>query len=397
MENEKPNSQSSILIVDDNKKNLQVLGSLLQNEKMLVEFAIDGHSALNWLNRKNFDLILLDINMPGMDGYEVCKIIKDDLETREIPIIFITANTDTESIVKGFETGAIDYITKPFIHRELLARIKTQITIKKTTEQTLLYLNQIEEQQKNICSSINYAKSIQNAILSKSEKNLKYLPEHFMLYLPKDTVSGDYYWIYKNEKKLIIAIMDCTGHGVPGALMSILGITLMNEIIKHDHITQPDKILDCLRTRIIEVLGQKNGNGKVKDGIEGTIISINSENNILQYAGSFIPLVIINETGVKDMKVDRIPIDCTEKYENYTYHEVEIKKNDCVYLFTDGINDQFGGPSNKKFMIKHLKEILFANHDQPMERQKEILAETLNNWMIDSEQTDDILILGIRF
>jgi sigma-B regulation protein RsbU (phosphoserine phosphatase) len=394
---EKQIIQSSILIVDDNIKNLQVLGGFLQNEKMQVEFALDGISALNWLKKKNFDLILLDIMMPGMDGYEVCSILKKDPVNSEIPIIFITANTDTESIIKGFETGAVDYITKPFIQGELFARIKTQLKIKKSNEQIIHYMHEIEEQQINISSSINYARSIQNAVLSKSERNLKYLPEHFILYLPKDIVSGDFYWVWKMENKLVIAVMDCTGHGVPGAFMSILGITLLNEIVKNDHIISPDKILESLRSKIIKALGQKNGHGHIKDGIEGSIICYDLESNNLQYAGSCISMILINDIEIIDLKVDRIPIGYFETHENYSLHEIEIKKNDTIYLFSDGIIDQFGGPLNKKFMIKHLKEIFFANHNLNMSQQKEILSEELNVWMTDSVQTDDILVLGIRF
>jgi sigma-B regulation protein RsbU (phosphoserine phosphatase) len=388
---------SSILIVDDNIKNLQVLGGLLQNEKMLVEFALDGKSALNWLIKKNFDLILLDINMPGLNGYEVCAKIKKDPVNCEIPIIFITANTDSESIIKGFEAGGADYITKPFIQGELLARVKTQLNIKKSREQIIHYLHEIEEQQISIKSSINYARSIQNAILSKSAKNLKYLPEHFILFLPKDIVSGDYYWVYKTYNKLIMAVMDCTGHGVPGAFMSILGTTLMNEIVKHDNIIQPDKILESLRLKIINVMGQKNGHGIVKDGIEGSVICFDLESKILQYAGSYIPLVLINDVEIINLQVDRIPIGYFETIEKYTLHEIEIKKNDCVYMFTDGIIDQFGGQLNKKFMIKKLRELLFVNHNMSMTGQKELLTVELKAWMINSDQTDDILVLGIRF
>lgn len=397
MGDKNPADQLSILIVDDNNKNLQVLGGLLHSEKMQVEFAIDGKSALNWLVKKKFDLILLDVNMPGMNGYEVCAVIKKDPFTCDIPIIFITANTDPESIIRGFDNGAVDYITKPFLKGELLARVKTQLKIRKSNLRIIQYLQEIEEQQKSINCSLNYAKSIQNAISSKSEKNLKYLPEHFILNLPKDIVSGDYYWIYKLDNKIIIGIMDCTGHGVPGALMSIMGITLMNEIVKHDHIFRPDLILESLRVKLINILGQKKGTGIVKDGIEGTVICFDSETSKFQYAGSYIPIVLINEMGTLNLVVDRIPIGYDETDSKYTLHEIDIKKNDCIYVFTDGIIDQFGGKLNKKFMIKKLKELLFANLNLNMTKQKEILSGVLSAWMENSEQTDDILVLGMRF
>ena len=389
--------QQSILIVDDNKKNLQVLGALLVKEKLFVEFAIDGPSALNWLKKIKFDLILLDINMPGMDGYEVCSRIKNDNLNADIPIIFITANIESENIIKGFNAGAVDYITKPFIQGELLARVRTQLLIRKSSERIQVYVHEIEEHQRHINSSINYARSVQKAILSKSDSNLKYLPEFFIFYLPKDIVSGDYYWVYKIEDKLIIGIMDCTGHGVPGALLSILGITLMNEIVKHEHIIQPDRILESLRSKIIEMLGQRKGPGVINDGVEGTVICYDFKSFKLQYSGSYIPMVLINEGEINNLEVDRIPIGYTESMEKFTLREIGIKKNDCLYLFTDGFNDQFGGKMNKKFMIKHLKELLQANHTKKMSEQKTILEKELNIWMKEAEQTDDILVMGIRF
>jgi PleD family two-component response regulator len=156
MNQETDSSHSSVLIVDDNVKNLQVLGEFLKQEGLLVEFALDGKGALKWLENKKFDLILLDIMMPGMDGYEVCSIIKGTPEISEIPVIFITADTAPESIVKGFESGAVDYITKPFIQKELLIRVKTQLRIKKSQEQIISFLNEIEEKNRNINDSIEY-------------------------------------------------------------------------------------------------------------------------------------------------------------------------------------------------------------------------------------------------
>jgi len=385
-----------VLIVDDNPKNLQILGNFLQKEGYQVEFALDGNSALDWIERTEFDLILLDIMMPGKDGYEVCSLIKKDPVNSEIPIIFITAKIDSESIIKGFETGAVDYITKPFIQSELLVRVKTQLNIKKSKEQIIHYLHEIEERNRNISDSIEYARYIQNAVLSTSENNLKYLPEHFILYLPKDILSGDFYWLCKTEKKLIIAVMDCTGHGVPGALMSILGITLLNEIVLHDHIIQPDKILESLRSKIINALGQKKGNDYIKDGIEGSVISFDPESKKLLYSGAYNPLILIHADEIFDIKADRIPIGYYEKNGNFTLHEINIEKNDTIYLFSDGINDQFGGPENRRLMLKHLKEILLGNHNKTMIRQKEILTEELNLWKGDLVQTDDILVLGIR-
>jgi phosphoserine phosphatase RsbU/P len=388
---------SSVLVVDDNVKNLQILGVILQNEGFKVEFALDGISALSWLENKEFDLILLDIRMHGMDGFEVCSHIKKNRNYHEIPIIFITAQTDSDSIVKGFERGAVDYITKPFIRSELLARVNTQLIIKRSNDQILHYLKEIEEKNKNISDSIEYASYIQNAVISTSEKNLKILPEHFIIYLPKDILSGDFYWIGKTESKVIIAVMDCTGHGVPGALMSILGNTLLNEIILRDGIQQPDQILNSLRSRIINALGQKKDSSNIKDGIEGSVISTVPGSDKIQYSGAFNSLILFHDDQILEIKADRIPIGYFETNREFTLKELKVRNNDIIYMFSDGITDQFGGAFNKRFMLKKLKEILHLIHKRDLSEQKEIILTEFNRWKNDLIQTDDILIMGIRF
>ena len=388
---------SSVLVVDDNVKNLQILGVILQNEGFKVEFALDGISALSWLENKEFDLILLDIRMHGMDGFEVCSHIKKNRNYHEIPIIFITAQTDSDSIVKGFEKGAVDYITKPFIRSELLARVNTQLIIKRSNDQILHYLKEIEEKNKNISDSIEYASYIQNAVISTSEKNLKILPEHFIIYLPKDILSGDFYWIGKTENKVIIAVMDCTGHGVPGALMSILGNTLLNEIILRDGIQQPDQILNSLRSRIINALGQKKDSSNIKDGIEGSVICTVPGSDKIQYSGAFNPLILFHDDQILEIKADRIPIGYFETNREFTLKELKVRNNDIIYMFSDGITDQFGGAFNKRFMLKKLKEILYLIHNRDLSEQKKIILTELNLWKNDLIQTDDIIIMGIRF
>jgi DNA-binding response OmpR family regulator len=397
MGNEEINDHLSVLIVDDNVRNIQVLGGFLRNEGILIEFALDGMSALNWLEKRKFDLILLDVMMPGMDGFEVAASIKKNPASNEIPIIFITAKTDSESVVKGFEAGAVDYITKPFIHSELLTRVKNQLSIKKTNEQLVIYLNQIEERNKDIRDSIEYAKSIQNAVISTSKKNLQFLPEQFIIDLPKDILSGDFYWVCKAENKIIIAVMDCTGHGVPGALMSILGNTLLNETILSDKIVRPDKILESLRSKIIYALGQKKGDGFIRDGIEGSIISIDPETNTLQYSGSFNPMILIHDGKIHHIKGNRFPIGYYELDESFSLHEINIETNDMIYLFSDGFADQFGGPKERRFMLNNLKEVLLKNYKLSMALQKELLINELTGWKGKLDQTDDIMVFGIRF
>jgi phosphoserine phosphatase RsbU/P len=386
-----------ILVVDDNLKNVQVLGGFLQNEGFDVEFALDGKSALSWVGKQKFDLVLLDIMMPEMDGYKVCSTIKQNPEHSDLPIIFITAKTDHESIIMGFETGAVDYITKPFIKSELLARVKTHIEIKLSRDRLAMYLNEIEEKNRSITSSIEYAKNIQDALLKTSEAFADKLPEHFILFLPKDIVSGDFYWFTCIDNKLIIAVMDCTGHGVPGALMSTLGITFLNETVLGERIIKPDLILESLRRKLIKSLGQKGFSGTIKDGIEGSVISYDLLIKQVHFAASFNPLIMIHKGEIHEIKADRIPIGYFDRNLDFTNKTINPVSDDIIYLFSDGFIDQFGGPVSKRYMIRRFKELLLANHKLPLNRQKEILIETLNSWKAGEDQTDDIVILGIRF
>jgi phosphoserine phosphatase RsbU/P len=396
MSNDINNNSSSILIVDDNVKNLQVLGGYLQNEGLEVEFALEGTSALNWLEKKKFDLILLDIMMPGMDGFEVCSMIKKNPLTREIPVIFITAKTDSESIIKGFESGAVDYINKPFIQSELLIRVKSQLNIKKSKEQIIHYLHQIEERNKNISDSIAYAKYIQNAVLGNSEKNLQHLPEHFILYLPKDILSGDFYWSQVTTDCAIVALMDCTGHGVPGALMSMLGITFLNEIVNIEGIIKPEIILNMLREKIILALGQKGIIQEVHDGMDASIICIDKEKNTLRFSGANHSLFLLRNQQIQVFEGNRMPVTYKENMKDFTAFDVDLFDNDVIYLFSDGYPDQFGGKKGKKLMINFFKQILLDIHLMPMAEQNEILLRHFMQWKGSQEQVDDVTVLGIR-
>jgi len=199
---------SRILIVDDNVKNLQVLGGFLQNAGFQVEFALEGKSAIDWIGRSSFDLVLLDIMMPGVNGYEVCRSLKSELKNKDLPIIFLTTKSDHESIIEGFSVGAVAFIKKPFIKDELLARVRTHLEIKLSRDKLAIYLAEIEEKNRDITASIQYAKSIQEAMLKTSEPFKLAFPDHFILFLPKDIVSGDFYWFKSVGHVNIIAVMD---------------------------------------------------------------------------------------------------------------------------------------------------------------------------------------------
>jgi len=389
-------SQPSVLIVDDNLKNLQILGLFLQNEGLTVEFALDGHSALIWLEKKNFDLILLDVMMPGMDGFSVCSLIKKNPVTRETPIIFITATADTNSIIKGFETGAVDYITKPFIKSELLIRVKTQLEIKKARDEIVRNLREIEYKNMLITGSIRYAKAIQTAVMKASHSGLSLFPEYFCLFLPRDIVSGDFYWLHKIGNKFLIGVFDCTGHGIPGAFMSILGVTLLNETVIREKITDPHLILDRLREKIIEALGQKGIFPEVGDGMDGSLISYDLHGRRLVYSGANNSTYLIRNNEIIEFKGDKMPLSSHPIMSGFSSQEIETKPDDIIYLFTDGYTDQFGGKPVRKFRRSQLKELLMRNHKEPLKTQKQLLLDAYLNWQGREDQVDDITIVGLK-
>ena len=396
MDNNPDTGAAMILIVDDNPKNLQVLGNYLQLEDFLVEFAMNGESALDWIRRVEFDLILLDIMMPGMDGFEVCKIIKNVPLNQNTPVIFLTAKIDTDSIVNAFDLGAVDYVIKPFKQKELIARVKTQIEIKRGRDEIAKNLKDIALKNKLITYSIEYAQKIQAAVLRASQNGSELFGEMFCLILPKDIVSGDFYWFYKTENKLLAGVFDCTGHGIPGAFMSMLGVTLLNETVIREKITEPNLILDRLREKIVKALGQKGNISEVKDGMDGSIISYDLSTRILIYSGAFNPVYLIRDNNIIEFNGDRMTLSYQDKILDFSRQEIKTKQKDLVYLFTDGFVDQFGGQEDKKFRRDQFKQTLLKIHTNPLEVQKELLLDTYNKWKGNRDQVDDITVVGLR-
>lgn len=382
-------SEFSILIVDDIPKNLQVLGNVLSHEGYKFEFSTDGKKALDWVKRKNFDLILLDVMMPEMSGFEVCEHLKANTKTSDIPVIFLTARTDTESIVEGFNLGAVDYVTKPFNKSELLARVSTQVALKKSRDETSQYLKLLKD-------SVNYAEKIQDAVLPLQELLNDVFPEYFILYKPKDIVSGDFYWIKRIKNFVYVVAADCTGHGVPGAFMSMLGITLLNEIITKSSLDNPDQILNSLRKKVKTSLKQTGEVMEQKDGMDIAICMINTENLHLQYAGAHNPLYIFRNNELIEFKGDRQPIAIHIKETDFKNHQIDLQKGDAIYIFSDGYYDQFGGNGNKKFMVRQFKQLLENINQKPMNEQHNILNNTFGDWKGDNDQIDDVLVIGMR-
>ena len=254
--------------------------------------------------------------------------------------------------------------------------------------------DQIAYQKKHITDSIEYAKRIQTAILPSLELFSDKI-KHFVLYKPRDIVSGDFYWVNEIDKKQIIIAADCTGHGVPGAFMSMLGISLLNEIVTAKKILEPDQILDELRQQIILSLQQK-GTNHVKDGMDMTVCNLDIDSGKLKFAGANNPLYLVRDSELKVYKPDRMPVSVHDRMEPFTINEINLQKNDRIYMFSDGYVDQFGGPKQKKFLSKNFKNLILETKNMSMYEQGAKLNEVFEEWRKDIEQVDDVVVIGIE-
>ena len=268
---------------------------------------------------------------------------------------------------------------------------------KKANEELARKNTLITEQKKEITDSIQYASRIQNAILPPDFYIDTLLPERFIIFRPRDIVSGDYYWITEKNNKIFTMIADCTGHGVPGAFMSMLGIAFLNEIVsKHNEIHAHD-ILNELRRQVIGSLHQTGREGENQDGMDVALFILDRSNNKLEFAGANNPLLIFRDNKMMEFKSDNMPIGIHKNADkSFTNHEFVVEEGDVIYAFSDGYTDQFGGIKEKKFMLKNFKSLLQEIHNRPMDEQKIYLENTLDQWMGSLNQIDDILVMGVR-
>jgi tetratricopeptide (TPR) repeat protein len=254
----------------------------------------------------------------------------------------------------------------------------------------------LEEALINITDSVKYAKRIQQALLQSEEHISSNVPPHFILFKPKDIVSGDFYWSYEKDNFMYIAAADCTGHGVPGALMSMLGISFLNSINTVNNILSPAEILDNLRAKVIEDLSQNTKSGASRDGMDISLAKINLVNHEIEWAGANNNLWVISQNEVREYKADRQAINFTENLIPYTNHKIEAKKDDLIYLFTDGFADQFGGPNGKKIKYKPFKSLLASIANKELNEQKNLLNSFFEDWKGNLEQIDDVCVIGIK-
>ena len=280
-----------------------------------------------------------------------------------------------------------------FIFRGLREKQKANVIISEQKQKVDLAFAQLHQKHTEITDSINYAKRIQLAMLKEENHVSKNLPEHFIFFQPKDVVSGDFYWSFEKENFWYVAAVDCTGHGVPGAFLTMLGSAFLNDICAQKNNFSPAEILNLLRDKIIHELG---GQSEVKDGMDISLCRINLLTKEIEWSGANNPLWIIQQNEFQEFKPDKQPIGFQQNQKPFTNHIVQLKEGSLIYLFTDGIADQFGGVKGKKFKYKQLKEIFQTISMQSMSEQKQIVQTAFQNWKGNLEQVDDVCVIGIR-
>ncbi|NMM48612.1 PAS domain S-box protein [Marinigracilibium pacificum] len=330
----------------------------------------------------------LDLNS-GITDYwmEVLNQVKEHKEKITNEIDFPTDNGNLVMQVNAIpEYNEADLIESVLV-------VSHDITARKAIEL------EIQNKNKKINDSINYAKRIQGAILPNNKVINKTLPESFIFYRPKDVVSGDFPWYLQQGDDIFIAAVDCTGHGVPGALLSLIGYFLLNDIVRSRKITEPGKILDLLDEGVTTTLRQDSDDSKTKDGMDIALCKINLKDSTLEYAGAHRPLYMVQNGELVEVKGNKFPIGggLFKNQTEFTNTVIKFNPGDSAYICSDGFPDQFGGPQNRKFGPKRTRQLIMDNHNKPMKDVYGIFKHEWENWMSDEKQTDDVLMIGMKF
>jgi serine phosphatase RsbU (regulator of sigma subunit) len=424
-------SKPYILCVDDEKIVLDSLKTQLRRkfgDSYEIEIAESGEEALEIIqefveNSAALHLIISDQIMPGMKG--------DEFLTHAYAVlpktikILLTGQASVEAVGNAVNNAKLyRYISKPWDEtdlnltiesalesfasqqliekqNEMLARNVLELEAKVAARTAELQKQKIEVEKKNssILASLNYSKRIQTAMLPSAELLKQHLTDSFILLKPRDVVSGDFYWFEEKDNKFIICAVDCTGHGVPGAIMSMIGLEQLTEIVNLYGKTSPDEILEHLNRSVNRILKQDRND--VRDGMDMAVVTIDKSTNTIEYAGAMNPLVYVlpdDQANMQYHKVDAtsLPIGGGHLERNFEKHTLRIEPNASYYLFSDGFHDQFGGPHDRKFMTKRFYELLASIQTLDMSEQKNHLETVFAEWKGEKQQIDDILIIGFR-
>ncbi len=446
-----------ILVVDD-EADLELLirqkfRSHISKGEFAFDFALNGELALVKLKSDpGFDLVLTDINMPVMDGLTLLNEIR--AMNYSAKTVVVSAYSELKNIRIAMNRGAFDFITKPIELSDLDVTVRKAleememmklgleardklgvVTLEKETavlekleaqrqmlealqekEKLILEQNEMLEKQvaartvevlrqkelieiknREIIDSIHYAKHVQEAIMPAQGRIHDLFPESFVLYLPKDIVAGDFYWMEHTGDLKILAIADCTGHGVAGALMSMVGMSLLNQLVFEKGIAMPGAMLEQLHQQVVTSLKQQDTNSS--EGMDISICTYNHQSGKLWYAGANRSLLLVRNEETIEYHGNKYPVGGLQilHQEPVNQYELTPRPGDSYYLFTDGYADQFGGEQNKKMMTRKFRETLFSIRHLPMQEQRQYLFDFFHAWKGSQEQVDDVLVTGFKF
>jgi phosphoserine phosphatase RsbU/P len=411
------------IYVERANKNVETLSSLYK-KGMVIRIVSDRTSQkmLLWTEGKRFGLIfLITLIIVSVLIYRKTRVITSPIKKLVDNVDRIT-NGDLRERAEVSGNNEITRLSEKFnmmiaqlesYYYELEEKVKERtLRIEKQKEEigsqrdTLALKNtqlndaylEIEEQKKHIMDSIYYARRIQTAILPSFSILNKCLNSFFIFYLPKDIVSGDFYWMHQASGLVMIAAVDCTGHGVPGAFMSIVGFNQLNNAVNVKKARKASDILNELNMGVIHTLNENTGESSIKDGMDMTLCVFDFKNRKLDFAGANNPIIQVHDKKLIKHKGSRFPIGAfvDNQPQVFTSTEIPLSEGDMIYMFSDGYADQFGGPDNKKFFTKRFEQLLTDISGYPVDEQKEILKNTLYDWMGQNSQVDDILVIGIR-
>jgi CheY-like chemotaxis protein len=412
----------SLLYVDDEESNLRIFRTSFKRFYDIY-VATSGEEGLRILRENHIDLILTDQKMPEMTGVEFLKLaIKENSHAYRI---IVTGFSDTESIIQAInECGIYQYVTKPWKNEEMQFLIDKALEAYQMKTDNMMLMSQLQEanedletkvvdrtrqlqesrdlllvQNKKITDSINYAKRIQTALLPDAARFAGMFSNSFVLYQPRDIISGDFYWLdITTEGQILLALADCTGHGVPGAFMTLIGNELLNSIVNTEGIEAPNIILERLHQHVVTSL--KQDDTQSKDGMDIVICRIDVDEKKMLFSGGKNSMFIVRNGVAEEIKGDRHSIGGSTKdgeTRKFTQHEIDMSTPAAYYLFTDGYIDQFGGEEARKFMRFNFKKLVERISSKPMQEQGQILEQTMKSWMGDKHpQIDDITVIGFQ-
>jgi serine phosphatase RsbU (regulator of sigma subunit) len=375
--------------------NLQMYYSLLSG---IYEARREPELALAY-NKK---LMVVKDSIYSLSSSSIFSEMKTELDNekskRKIESLNAENERQTVIIYSAIALGALLLLLAGLIFNRYLVKKRAGELLAVQKEEIQLQKNIIEEKNKDITGSIRYAQRIQNAILPSEEKIREIFPQSFVLFRPKDIVSGDFYWFERSGEYKLFSVADCTGHGVPGAMLSVVGHNILNKAVHDNKIVMPDQLLRNLSENISKMLRQKQNDKNIQDGMDIAICSYHEREKTLYYSGSFNSLYKVSKGNLAEIKSDKIFIGNYDQQpdQQFALHKIAVEPGDTFYVFSDGFADQFGGPGGKKYKYKHFQEFLVTLQNESMPAQEKLLGAEFDTWKNTLDQVDDVCVIGVR-